>query len=119
MEINTFRIMAHVPNEQFVNFTEAIAKVRGIRVEDVRRLMLHNVITVDALTYLVGKARSNVARMSSIKATSRGKLVEPLLKRVDDIWLIPKEGDVSEKPGPVFIEMNDNCYKYIEDCLGI
>jgi hypothetical protein len=119
MEINTFRIIAHKPDEGFQQFVTAIAKKRGINAEDVQRLLFHNVITIDALTYLVGKARSNVARMSSVKATTRGKLVEPLLKRVEDIWRIPKEGSREEKPGPVFIEINKNCLDYIKNCLGI
>jgi hypothetical protein len=119
MEINTFRIIAHVQNEQFNKLSYDIAKIRGINVEDVKRLLFHNIITIDALTYLVGKARSNVARMSSVKATTRGKLVEPVLKRVEDIWRIPEEKHKEEKPGPVFIEINDSCINYIKNCLNI
>ena len=119
MELNVFKIKQNVANDEFNNFINAISKARGINAEDVQRLLTHNIITIDALAYLVDKSRSNVTRFCYVKTTARGKLIDPFLKRVEDIWLIPKEGDREEKPGPLFIEINDNCIEYIRKNLGI
>ena len=120
MELNVFKIKQLVVNEEFINFTTAIAKKREIRVEDVQRLLSHNIITIDSLAYLVDKARSNVVNRCVLKSTKKKGLVDPYLSHVENIWFVPKwEKSNIDKPGPGFIEVNKNCWEYIKNCLGI
>lgn len=89
-------------------FVESIVKHTNFTMEEAMRITAYNVITPVQLSLLTNKSISAIQNLMVPKQTPEG--IVPMLTKVYPFM-------TKDVPGPIFIEFNEKCKKYIQKAV--